>query len=77
MAKRGDEERCLEEIGDPPMHPHKCKAGSARLRRHRAIMITLKKYLVRFGAEADLERALPYLFRMEPDGKVKEAILDV
>eukprot|EP00973_Karenia_brevis_P029370 4050513-Karenia_brevis.AAC.1 len=77
MVKRGDDERCLEEITEPPIHPHKCKAGSARLRPHRAIMMTLKKYIVKSGAEADLERALPYLYRMEPDGRVKEAILDV
>ena len=40
-------------------------------------MVSLKKCVARAGAEADLERAMPYLYRLQPDGKVKEAILDV
>ena len=40
-------------------------------------MVALKRTLEKAGAEADLERAVPSLYRVDPDGKVKEAILDV
>eukprot|EP00973_Karenia_brevis_P016295 2230967-Karenia_brevis.AAC.1 len=40
-------------------------------------MVSLKRVLEKAGLEVDLERAMPYLFRLEPDGNVVEAILDV
>eukprot|EP00973_Karenia_brevis_P061149 8503719-Karenia_brevis.AAC.1 len=40
-------------------------------------MVSLKRVLERAAAEVDLERAMPQLYRLEPDGKVVEAILDV
>ena len=63
ITKRGtdDEDKCLHAITMPCVHPHVCKAGLARLRPHRAVMLTLKQALRRAGAEVDLERALPYL----------------
>ena len=78
IAKRGDDEdRCLRTITSPCVHPHKCKAGPARLRPHRAVMMSIKKILVKSGAGVDTERAIPQPYRVAPDGVVKEAILDV
>ena len=39
-------------------------------------MVSMKKVLERAGAEVDLERAIPALYRMDAGGKVTEAILD-
>ena len=39
-------------------------------------MLTTKKVVEKCGAAADLERALPCLYRVAPDGAVKEAVLD-
>eukprot|EP00973_Karenia_brevis_P007223 980341-Karenia_brevis.AAC.1 len=40
-------------------------------------MVSVKKTLERAGADVDIERALPYLYTEQPDGKVVEAVLDV
>eukprot|EP00973_Karenia_brevis_P071865 9986860-Karenia_brevis.AAC.1 len=78
MERRGNpDDKCLHAISMPCKHLHKSKVGPARLRPHRAVMVSLMKLLRRVGLEVDLERALPYLYRQEPDGKVTEAILDV
>eukprot|EP00973_Karenia_brevis_P026021 3590341-Karenia_brevis.AAC.1 len=50
--------------------------GPARLRPHRAVVRALQKVCERGGAEVDLERAIPALFRVGADGKIIEAILD-
>eukprot|EP00973_Karenia_brevis_P087450 12125089-Karenia_brevis.AAC.1 len=76
LTKAGGEERCLHAIAAPCEHPHLCKIGPARLRPHRAVMVAAKRTLERAGGEVDLERAVPSLYRFEPDGKVREAILD-
>ena len=54
-----------------------CKLGPARLRPHRSTMVALAKSCEREGSFVDLERAIPALYRIGSDGKVKEAILDV
>ena len=39
-------------------------------------MVSLKRVLERAGAEVDLERPIPALYRIDTEGKVTEAILD-
>jgi len=70
------DDKCLVEMTDPCIHPHLCTRGPARQRPHRALMVSMKKVLERAGAEVDLERAMPALYRMDSEGKVTEAILD-
>ena len=77
ISKASDvDDKCLTAMTDQCIHPHLCKRGPARLRPHRAVMVGLKNILVRAGAEVDLERAIPSLYRIDTEGKVTEAILD-
>ena len=77
ISKSSDvDDKCQAEMTDPCVHPHLCKRGPARQRPHRALMVSLKQVLERAGAEVDLERAIPALYRVDSDGKVTEAILD-
>ena len=77
IAKKSDaDDKCLAEMSDPCIHPHLCKRGPARQRPHRALMVSLKRVLERAGAEVDLERSIPALYRIDTEGKVTEAILD-
>ena len=61
---------------EPLLHPHIRKFGPARLRPHRAVLLSLKRTLARAGVEDDLDRAGPYLYTEQPDGRIVEAILD-
>eukprot|EP00973_Karenia_brevis_P054962 7642223-Karenia_brevis.AAC.1 len=70
-------EQCLHTVTSPCEHPHLCKAGSARLRPHKAVMVAVKSICEKQGAFVDLERAIPQLYQLSDDGVVKEAILDV
>eukprot|EP00973_Karenia_brevis_P086864 12047634-Karenia_brevis.AAC.1 len=77
ISKAGTtEEKCLQTIMAPCIHPHVCKAGPARLRPHRAVMVALKNVFTKAGAEVDLERAMPCLYTVAPTGVITEAILD-
>jgi len=77
ISRRDDvDDKCDQKLDQPCTHPHKCKLGPARQRPHRAVNICLQKVLTRAGAEVDIERAMPSLYRVKPDGSVVEAILD-
>ena len=54
-----------------------CKCGPARLRPHRSLLVTLLRLLRKEGCFADEERAVPCLYRIDENGRVTEAILDV
>ena len=71
------DDKCLKHIENPVVHPHLCKYGPARLRPHRSPVCKMQHMLLKSGAEADVERAIPSLYRIDADGAVKEAILDV
>eukprot|EP00973_Karenia_brevis_P035054 4834327-Karenia_brevis.AAC.1 len=48
MSKKADaEDKCLHAVANPVVHPHTCKVGPARLRPHRAVMVSVKKTLER------------------------------
>ena len=65
LDRQGDsEDRCLTAMTNRCVRLHECKVGPARLRPRRAVMISFKKILERAGADFDLERALPYLYRV-------------
>ena len=77
-TKNGCDDKCLQSIRMPLTHPHLCRVGPARLRPHNAIRDKLAHLLHRAGARCDKERAVPDLYRVDPDsGRVTEAILDV
>ena len=42
---------------------HLCKIGPGRMRPHRSLQHCLKRCLTRVGAEVDMERAVPTLYR--------------
>jgi len=70
-------EECLQRLTTPVTHPHLCKYGPARLRPHGSLIAGLKHQLLKVGAQVDVERAVPFLYRVGTDGKVQEAILDI
>ena len=74
---KGDGEQCLTKLTNPLEHPHLCKCGPARLRPHRSLLVTLLRLLRKEGCFADEERAVPCLYRIDENGRVTEAILDV
>ena len=55
---------------DACIHPHLCKRDPARQRPHRALMVSLKRVPEFAGAEVDLERSIPALYRIDTEGKV-------
>ena len=79
MVKAGkcSDDKCLTSITNPVVHPLLCKYGPSRLRPHRSMVVRLQQELVRSGANVDIERAVPSLYRVGSDGVVTEAILDV
>ena len=70
-------ELCLTQLSSPLEHPHLCKCGPARLRPHRSLQVRYRELLAKAGCFADLERAVPCLYRIDSDNVVTEAILDV
>ena len=68
---------CLREMSHPVVHPQLCKHGPARLRPHRSLVVKLTKLVQRSGMFADMERAVPSLYRIDAQGKVQETVLDV
>ena len=47
------------------------------MRPHRSLVVGLAKLVQRTGVFADVERAVPSLYRSDGQGKVQEAVLDV
>eukprot|EP00973_Karenia_brevis_P094153 12421048-Karenia_brevis.AAC.1 len=67
QVTKNNGDKCLHSVQDPLVHPHVCKMGPARLRPHRAVMVALQKVCERGGAQVDLERAIPALYRIADD----------
>ena len=58
-------------------HVWHCKTGAARLRIHRALQMTLMRELRQSGGHVDVERAMPSMATIHPDGTIEESIMDV
>ena len=58
-------------------HSRLCKVGPSRVRTHNSIARCLAKELKQSGAATDLERHVPEMYKVSPQGAVTEAIADV
>ena len=77
QISKANGDTCLHAISQPVVHPQLCKHGPARLRPHRSLVVKLTKLVQRTGLFADMERAVPSLYRRDAQGTVQEAVLDV
>ena len=73
----GDAAFCGCPLDGPLIHPHRCKAGPARLRPHRGLATVLAQQAKQAGAHVDMERACPHLYLDQGEGRILEAIMDV
>ena len=51
--------------------------GPARMRPHRALAAALARFLRECRTEVDIDRTVPELIRVAPNGAVQEAVLDL
>ncbi len=72
-----NEPKCLEQLSNPLTHPQLCRNGRARIKPHRMVTRSFCRVFETMNVYADEERAVPCLYQIEEDGRVKEAILDV
>ncbi|CAK0795081.1 unnamed protein product [Prorocentrum cordatum] len=71
------DEACGHRLDPTLQHPQLCKQGPARMRPHRALAAALARLLRECRAEIDIERTVPELIRVLPNGAVQEAVLDL
>jgi hypothetical protein len=78
IPQAGDaSELCMSQLSNPLAHPHVCKCGPAFLRPHRSQQVRFQALLKKARCFADLEHAVPFLYRIDAQGGVTEAILDL
>ncbi len=71
------EPKCLERLTNPVTHPQLCRVGKSRLKPHRMVTRSFCRLFETMNVYADEERAVPSLYQIEENGRVKEAVLDV
>ena len=72
-----DGEVCMKPLDDTLKHVTVCMNGPAKTRAHRALMTVLRRALEKSGAAVDEERVVPEWYKMQRDGSIKEARLDL
>ena len=72
-----DLDRCGALIDEAGLHALLCRAGPARFRAHKALILALTRELQRVGAFVDVERNCPQLYKKLSDGSWQEARLDL
>ncbi len=72
-----NEPKCLEQLSNPLTHPQLCRNGKARIKPHRMVTRACCRVFETMNVYADEERAVPCLYQLEEDGRIKEAVLDV
>ncbi len=70
------EPKCLEQLTNPLTQPQLCRNGKARLKPHRMVTRTFCRVFETMNVYADEERAVPCLYQIEEDGRIKDAVLD-
>ena len=74
--EKANNEKCGEALDRRGQHLLKCGNGRGRFGVHKALELGMRECLKERGLYADLERAVPELYKWE-EGGIKEAILDV
>ncbi len=70
------EPKCLERLTNPVTHPLLCRVGKSRLKPHRMVARSFCRLFESLNVYADEERAIPSLYQLEENGRIKEAVLD-